>query len=87
VAVTQYVAPACSLPSISGIRVVRDREGLSSLTTGVRCRNYDSLSGWSMIQMPFPTRVSRGAFVGCRAVPLMLGERSAADALRHTHTR
>ena len=48
-AVTQYVAPACSLPSISGIRVVRDREGLSSLTTGVRCRNYDSLSGWSMI--------------------------------------
>ena len=37
--------------------------------------------------MPFPTSVSRGAFVGCRAVPLMLGERSAADALRHTHTR
>ena len=36
--------------------------------------------------MPFPTSVSRGAFVGCRAVPLMLGERSAADALRHTHT-
>ena len=37
--------------------------------------------------IPFPTSVSRGAFVGCRAVPLMLGERSAADALRHTHTR